>query len=122
MEFCFFRIHLGRHIYCQTFCYDSFNSSLIFTACKRSLKQGNVFTPVCHSVYWGGLHPGWSASWGGLHPGGVEQALHSPPPPRYYGIRSMSKWYASYWDIFTAHKQSLGQGNIFIGVCQEFFS
>ena len=24
---------------------------VIFTPCKRSLGQGNVFTPVCHSVY-----------------------------------------------------------------------
>ena len=66
------------------------------TARKRSLGQGNVFTPVCHSVHrgvciwegqhlegsasrgvciWRVLHPGglhlgaWSAS-GGLHPGG----------------------------------------------------
>ena len=28
----------------------------IFTACKRSLGQGNVFTPVCHSVH---LFMGW---------------------------------------------------------------
>ena len=26
----------------------------VFTACKRGLEQGNVFTPVCHSV-----HRGW---------------------------------------------------------------
>ena len=39
-----------------------------FTARKRSLGQGNVFTPVCHSVHGGraGLHPGGrvSAFWG----------------------------------------------------------
>ena len=27
---------------------------LIFTARKRSLEQGNIFTPVCHSVHRGG--------------------------------------------------------------------
>ena len=39
-----------------------------FTTRKRSLGQGNVFTPVCHSVHGGraGLHPGGrvSAFWG----------------------------------------------------------
>ena len=31
--------------------------SQIFTARKRSLGQGNIFTPVCHSVHglWGGV-------------------------------------------------------------------
>ena len=28
----------------------------IFTARKRSLGQGNIFTPVCHSVHRGGWH------------------------------------------------------------------
>ena len=44
----------------------------IFTDRKRSLGQGNVFTPVCHSVHGGGgsLHPGGSASGG----------LGRPPP------------------------------------------
>ena len=28
----------------------------IFTARKRSLGQGNIFTPVCHSLYRGGMH------------------------------------------------------------------
>ena len=31
---------------------------MLFTALKRSLGQGNIFTSVCHSVYKGGLHPG----------------------------------------------------------------
>ena len=43
---------------------------LIFTARKRSLGQGNVFTPVCHSVHMGGV-----CIRGGLHPGGV--CIHS---------------------------------------------
>ena len=43
------------------------------------------------------------------------------PPPR--SSRSMSSRYASYWNaflfqlIFTAHKRSLGQGNVFTDVC-----
>ena len=36
----------------------------MFITRKRSLGQGNVLTPVCHSVHRGDLHPG------GLHPGG----------------------------------------------------
>ena len=43
---------------------------IIFTARKRSLGQGNIFTSVCHSFCprgGEGLHPGG----GGLHPGGV---------------------------------------------------
>ena len=52
----------------------------IITARKRSLGQGNVFTPVCHSVQGVGQHPGGVSirgvgksppmSTGGLHPGG----------------------------------------------------
>ena len=35
------------------FRFTSRNYSKIFTARKRSLGQGNVFTPVCHSVHRG---------------------------------------------------------------------
>ena len=28
----------------------------IFTTHKRSLGQGNIFTPICHSVHRGGMH------------------------------------------------------------------
>ena len=51
---------------------------LIFTGRKRSLGQGNVFTPVCHSVHRGGLHPG------GLHPGGSASrgGRQTPSPNR----------------------------------------
>ena len=81
----------------------------MFTAHKRSLGQGNVFTLVCHSVHRGGLHPG------GLHPGvsasGREVDLHpggsafrrrgvGRPPIGYYGIQSTNGWYASYWNAF----------------------
>ena len=56
--------------------------SLIFTARKRSLGQGNIFTPVCHSLHrgvpaprgvpglGGCLLPGSACSSGGLLPGG----------------------------------------------------
>ena len=58
---------------------------MVFIARKRSLGQGNVFTPVCHSVhrrgsaFRGDLHPGGSASKGGLHQrlgGGVGRTPH----------------------------------------------
>ena len=38
---------------------------LLFTARKRSLGQGNIFTPVCHSVHRGGGMCGCSR--GGMH-------------------------------------------------------
>ena len=61
---------------------------MVFIARKRSLGQGNVFTPVCHSVHRrgsafrgdlhpeGGLHPGGSASIGGsASKGGLHRRL-----------------------------------------------
>ena len=58
----------------------------IFTARKRSLGQGNIFTPVCHSVHRGG------STWAGtpldqVHPPPgrytpLDQVHPSPPPPR----------------------------------------
>ena len=84
----------------------------VFTARKRSLGQGNVFTGICLSTGGGlasqnqKLHDqGASASSRGvcirrgLHPGrGLDR-----PPSRYmgyYGIRSTSGRYASYWNAF----------------------
>ena len=58
----------------------------IFTARKRSLGQGNVFTPVCHSVR-GGWLPSmhhWSHDRGSAS-GGVEQI---PPQTTGYGQRA----------------------------------
>ena len=59
---------------------------------------------VSHSVHWGVLHPGESASGGsasmgegGLHPAGGGR-LGRHPSPRYHGIRSTSGRYASYWN------------------------
>ena len=94
----------------------------IIAARKRSLGQGNVFTPACHSVHregvgfpacvtghmtegvclwWGG----WSASRElGRAPQVCRQGeVGRPPLPRYMGyyeIRSTSGWYASYWNAF----------------------
>ena len=45
-------------------------TSVIFTARKRSLGQGNVFTPVCHSVHRGSLSGGGEVCPGGLCLGG----------------------------------------------------
>ena len=41
-------------------------TSIIFTTHKRSLGQGNVFTPVCHSVHRGSLSGRGSLSRGSL--------------------------------------------------------
>ena len=97
-----------------------------FIALKRSLMQGNVFTPVCHSSPRRGwvpsmhhrLHDRGSVSsgvciqggvciqeglntgglhLGGLHPGGGQT---TPGYRGYYEIRSISRRYASYWNAF----------------------
>ena len=62
----------------------------LITARKRSLGQGNIFTPVCHSVHGGGEYLVGTPP-GQVHPPG--QVLHPPgqvhppgrytPPPRY---------------------------------------
>ena len=67
----------------------------IITARKRSLGQGNIFTPVCHSVHRGEggcLVPGGSVPGGDLLPGGC---LVETPPDGYCCGR-----YASYWNAF----------------------
>ena len=66
-------------------------SRLIFTARKRSLGQGNVFLHLCVILFTGGWG-GRSASRG--------WADHPFPPIGYYGIRSTSGRYASYWNAF----------------------
>ena len=88
-------------------CPDDLKS--IFTARKRSLGQGNVFTPVYDSV-----HRGVSATL----PAGINtpsrqtpRGRHSPPPGRhlppgipprfgYYGIWSTSGRYGSYSNAY----------------------
>ena len=47
----------------------------IVTARKRSLEQGNIFTPVCHSVHRGGLPPCML----GYHPPGPCTPLDHTP-------------------------------------------
>ena len=77
--------------------------SMIITARKKSLGQGNVFAPVCHTVDRGSLPLGgclppegsgsrWSASGRGL-----DRPL---PPAEQHGPRSTSGRYASHWDAF----------------------
>ena len=74
----------------------------IITARKRSLGQGNIFTPVCHSVHRGGMH---GCSGGGMR-GCSEGVCVVAPGGGVYGIRwdteirSMSGRYASYWNAF----------------------
>ena len=67
--------------------------SYIFTAHKRSLGQGNVFTPVCHSVHGGGFlacitgHMTGGLHLGNLPPGGGSAYRRvGPPPPEIHGI------------------------------------
>ena len=66
------------------------------------LPQGNVFTPVCHSV-----HRGVSVSGPGglLHPPGqtpprAENPWADTPCAVHAGIRLTSDRYASYWNAF----------------------
>ena len=67
---------------------------LIFTARKRSLGQGNVFTSVCHSVH-----------------GGTD-------PPGYYAIRWTSGRYAS----LLPPANVVCEGYVFTRVCHSFCS
>ena len=97
--------------------------TILFTACKTKLREGNIFTRVCYFV----------------HKGSV-----IAPPPGTRPPRTRSPWtrhpnhksggYASYWNAFlfldfivvfgtlwtpfvvTARTQSLGQGNVFRSV------
>ena len=52
------------------------------------LRQGNVFTPVCHSVHGGSATPGQTPPWAD-----TPCAVHA-------GIRSTCGRYASYWNAF----------------------
>ena len=79
---------------------------------KRSFGQGNIFTPVCHSVHGGG---GWGVvpdqhnppSWDQTPP--RDQTPPGPDPPEPdpppgtadSGIRSTIGRYASYWNAFS---------------------
>ena len=77
------------------------SKKFIFTARKRSLGQDNVFTPVCHSVHRGCLHPGGSAYRGDLHPGAscIWEGWTDPRPPSdAMGYGQQCIRYASYWN------------------------
>ena len=60
----------------------------IFTARKRSLGQGNIFTPVCHSVHTGGI----------CLSAGAGAGADTPLRSACWEIRSTSGQYASYWN------------------------
>ena len=53
----------------------AFTDTSIFTARKRSLGQGNIFAPVCHSVHRGREYLGRYPPWAGTHPPGQ---VHTP--------------------------------------------
>ena len=79
----------------------------IFTSCKRSLGQGSVFTPVCHSVHRGALCPGGALSggsvWGVSVQGGSRSGgslTRGRPPDRDPPCTVTSGRYASYWNAF----------------------
>ena len=91
------------------------NSVLVFTARKRSLGQGNIFAPVCHSVHGGStlagtsspsrytphwpVHPlGRYTPWQEHPPGKVPPGRYTPrrytplgstPPGRYHPLRQV---------------------------------
>ena len=83
---------------------ETLNLSLIVTARKRTLGQGNIFTSMCQEFCsCGGLHHcmlgyhpppvkadplAWRPPWQG----------RSPPRSAFWEIRSTSGWYASYWN------------------------
>ena len=101
---------LGKIISCT-------QDTSIFTVHKRSLGQGNIFAPVCHSVHsggstWAGIPQAGIPPWAGTPPGQVHPQAGTPPLGRYTpygqvhppathaGIRSTSGWYTSYWNAF----------------------
>ena len=79
--------------------------------------QGNVFTPVCHSVHrgsaipphhpgrhpWADTHPGQTplcadTPWADTHPPRQTPPGQTPPCTVHAGKRSTSGWYSSYWN------------------------
>ena len=81
---------------------DACDQVCIFTARKRSLGQGNIFAPVCHSV-----HSGGGSTWAGT-PGTrytpraryTPQTRYTPRSSAYWEIRATSGRYASCWNAF----------------------
>ena len=101
-------------------CKSSYWLQVSFLPPAMKLQQGNVFTPVCHSVHRGvsvtplGRHPpgqtsplGWDplwadtpwadtpTPWADTHPLG-----RHPLCTVHVGIWSTNRWYASYWNAF----------------------
>ena len=75
----------------------------LITARKRSLGQGNDFTPVSFcSQGGGGVHPTRQTPPGqtprGRHPLGRHPPRQTPPPLPRDG--NWSRWYASHWNTF----------------------
>ena len=70
--------HVSRHVTFPRNVTTKLHFLFIFTARKRSLGQGNIFAPVCHSVHRGGVHgqvpPGQVH-----HPGQVNPSAGTPP-------------------------------------------
>ena len=60
------KIYYTSRLKCMCFCYilQLILDAMFITARKRSLGQGNIFTPVCHSVHRGGMR---GCSQGGMH-------------------------------------------------------
>ena len=85
--------------YCSVRCHFI----MIITARKRSLGQGNIFAPVCHSVHRGGT---WAGNPQQVYPqAGTPPGWYTPlgrytPWAMHAGIRSTSGRYASYWNAF----------------------
>ena len=71
---------------------DTVECKVLFLPPATKLRQGNVFTPVCHSV-----HGGVSAT----------HTLARPPCPVHAGIRSTSGRYASHWNAFFLYQHLL---------------
>ena len=65
-----------------------------------NLWQGNVFTPVCHSVPGGCL----ADTPQGRHPSGQTPPPGQTPPADGY----CSGWYASYWNAFLCFREFFG--------------
>ena len=92
--------------YCSVRCHFV----MIITARERSLGQGNIFAPVCHSVHRGGgtwagtpqqvQPPGRYTPRAGTPPGRYTPWAGTPPWAMHAGIRSTSGRYTSYWNAF----------------------
>ena len=85
---------------------------ILFTARKRNLGQGNVFTPVCHSVHRGRCIPACNVC---LRKGCLpHQWADTHPFPRHRDGH-INGWYASYWNAFYFFKNILGENQTFCG-------